>query len=129
MTRKQMLLGTSLFSVVLLSLHLTQDALQARPGTRDAGTGNFVVILILVVLLVGTALLAERRAGHIIMLLGAVFALAMPVLHFTGRADWSRYGAPFLFVWCLLALGVSGSFTLILLTTELPRVWHLARRD
>lgn len=125
MTRKHMLLGTSLLSILLLSFHLTQDALRARPGSRDAGTGNLVVVLILLVFLIGTVLLAERRSGQIIMLLGAVFAMGMPVLHFTGRADWSRYGSgAFLFVWCLIALGATGAFSAILLATELPRVWR-----
>lgn len=125
MTRKHMLLGTSLLSILLLSFHLTQDALHVRPGTWDAGTGNLVVVLILLVYLIGTVLLAERRSGQIIMLLGAVFAIGMPVLHFTGRAEWSRYGSgAFLFVWCLLALGVTGAFSAMLLVTELPRVWR-----
>jgi hypothetical protein len=87
-----------------------------------------VVVLILVVLLTGTVLLAERRSGQILMLLGAVFAMAMPVLHFTGRADWSRYNGAFLFVWCLIALGVTGAFSAILLGSELPRVWRASQR-
>ena len=128
MKHKYMLVGTSLLSVVLLSFHLAQDALHARPGTRDAGAGNLIAILILLVFLCGPALLAERRSGQIIMLLGAVFAMGMPVLHFTGGGDMNKHGAALLFVWGLLALGVAGAFTLILLMSELPRVWRTPRK-
>ena len=127
MKNKHMLVGTSLLSVLLLSFHLTQDALHARPGTRDAGPGNLVVVLILLVFLAGPALLSGRRLGQVLMLLGAIFAIGMPVLHFTGSADWTRYNGAFLFVWCLIALGVTGSFSFLLLTVELPRVWRLPR--
>ena len=116
-----MLVGTSLLSVLLLSFHLAQDALRARPGTHDAGAGNLTAILILLVLLSGPALLAERRSGRIIMLLGALFAMGMPVLHFTGSANWSKYGAPLFFVWCLIALGVNGLFSVLLWVSELRR--------
>src|SRR2546421_816924 len=39
--------------------------------------GLFISVLILVVLLYGTLVLAERRSGHVIMLLGALAALGM----------------------------------------------------
>jgi hypothetical protein len=109
MKHKDMLVGTSLLSILLLSFHFTQDALHARPGTWEA------------------ALLAERRFGQIIMLLGALFAIGMPVLHLTGGADMNKHSGAFFFVWCLIALGVSGVFSLLLLTLELPRVWRSPR--
>jgi len=51
MTHQRLLVRTSLFSVLLLSFHLAQDAFHARPGTVEAGAGNLTGILILVVLL------------------------------------------------------------------------------
>jgi hypothetical protein len=84
-------------------------------------------VLVLFVLLCGPALLAERRFGQIIMLLGALFAIGMPVLHLTGGADMNKHSGAFFFVWCLIALGVSGVFSLLLLTLELPRVWRSPR--
>jgi len=127
MSHKKMLVGTSLLSIVLLSFHLAQDALHARAGTTAAGRGNLVAVLILVVLLLGPALLAERRLGQIIMLLGALFAMGMPVLHFTGGADLNKRSGALFFVWCLIALGVIGSFSVILLASEVPRVWRRRR--
>jgi tellurite resistance protein TehA-like permease len=124
MKTKHMLMGTSLFSILLLSFHLTQDALHARPGTLPAGAGNLTAILILCVLLSGPALLARRRLGHIIMLLLALFSAAMPVLHFTGGADMNKYSGAFFFVWCLIALGVTGLFSAVLWFSELGRVWR-----
>jgi hypothetical protein len=122
MTHKRLLVGTSLFSVLLLSFHLTQDALHARPGSFEAGPGNLTAILILTVLLSGPALLAERRSGRVIMLLLALFAIGMPVLHFMGARDWSKRSGALFFVWCLLALGVNGLFSLVLWVSELRRL-------
>ena len=118
-----MLVGTSLLSVLLLSFHLAQDALHARPGSIEAGPGNLTAILILIVLLSGPALLAERRSGRVIMLLLALFAMGMPVLHFMGARDWSKRSGALFFVWRLIALGVNGAFSLILGLSELRRLW------
>src|SRR5215212_8932114 len=105
MKRNTMLTVTSLVSILLLSLHLTQDALREKPGTWPAGPGNLVAILILLVYLCGTVLLAGRRSGYVVMLVGALFSAAMPVLHLTAP----RFGLvprpqAFLFMWTLIAL-------------------------
>ena len=124
MKYKHMLVGTSLFSILLLSFHLTQDALHAKPGTFAAGAGNLVAALILFVFVAGTVLLSERRSGQLIMLFVALFAIGMPVLHFSLGADLNKHSAAFFFVWCLIALGVNGMFSLLLSTSELRRVWR-----
>jgi uncharacterized membrane protein len=122
MTHKNMLVGTSLLSVLLLSLHLAQDALHAKAGTFEAGPGNLTAILILVVLLTGPTLLADRRSGRIIMLFVALFAVGMPALHFNLGHIWSKHQAALFFVWCLIALGVNGVFSLMLWLSELRRM-------
>src|SRR5438034_4831345 len=70
MKQSTLLTVTSLLSILLLSLHLTSDFI------HNAGElslrGLFISVLILVVLLYGTLMLAERRSGHVIMLLGAL---------------------------------------------------------
>jgi hypothetical protein len=122
MTHKRMLVGTSLLSVLLLSFHLAQDALHAKPRTVEAGPGNLTAILILLLLLSGPTLLAERRSGRLIMLLVALFAMGMPVLHFLLGADLTKYSGALFFVWCLIALGVNGLFSVLLWVSELRRM-------
>ena len=122
MTHQRLLVRTSLLSVLLLTLHFAQDAFHSRPGTFEAGVGNLVAILLVTVLLVGPALVPERRAGRIIMLLIALAALGMPLLHFRGNGDRSRYSDALLFIWGMIALGVNGAFSLILWVSELLRL-------
>ena len=129
MTHKRMLFWTSLFSILLLSFHLAQDALRARPGTWEAGPGNLVGILIIFVLLAATVLLWERRAGMVFVLLTALSAIGMPVLHFNLGSDMNKHGAPLFFVWSLIALGVNGTFSVVLWMSELARDWRNARRS
>ena len=115
MKQSTLLTVTSLLTILLLTIHLTSDFL------HDAGELSLPLVLIaaliLTVLLWGTLVLAERRIGHVIMLLGSLFALAMPVIHLkraTGVADaLARPDASF-FVWILLALGVTGLFAAVL---------------
>lgn len=120
MRRNIVLTITSLLSILFLSFHLTQDSLRARPGTWDAGPGNLVVIVILLVYLCGTVLLAGRRSGYVIMLLGGIFAAGMPVLHLTGPG-LSPAARGFFFLWTVIALGVTGMFSVILAARALLR--------
>jgi len=106
---------TSLLTILFLTIHLTSDFL------HDAGELSLPLVLIaaliLTVLLWGTLVLAERRTGHVIMLLGSLFALGMPVIHLkraTGVADALARPDAFFFVWILLALGVTGLFAAVL---------------
>ena len=114
---------TSLLSIVLISFHLTQDSLRAMPGSWDAGPGNLVVIVILLVWLCGTVLLAGRRSGYVIMLLGGIFAAGMPVIHLTGPG-LSVKARAFFFLWTMIALGVTGMFSVILAARDL---WNFKR--
>jgi hypothetical protein len=126
MKRNIVLTITSLCSILLLSIHLTQDALQRRPGTWDSGPGNLVAILILLVFLCGTVLLAGRRSGTVITLLGSLFAAGMPVIHLMRPrlGPVVDYSAAFFFMWTLYALGVTGMFSAILAVREL---WSFRR--
>src|SRR4026207_2094004 len=112
MKRDRLLVITSLLSILLLSFHLTPDALREKPGTWPAAEGNLVAIVILLVFLCGAILLAGRRSGYIIMLIGGLFAAAMPVLHLTAPRFGlvPRPGQAF-FMWTLIALGVTGMFS------------------
>ena len=85
--------------------------------------------LILLVLLTGPTLLSERRSGRVIMLLAALFAVGMPVLHFSLAADLTKHSAALFFVWCLIALGVNGLFSVLLWVSELRRMRSERRAD
>jgi len=119
-----MLTITSLLSILLMTLHVTDDIVR---GISQAGAENVFGVVIFVVWLFGTLELAERRSGYVIMLLGGLIAAAMPVLHMKG----ARYGAiatssgGFFFVWTLFAVGVTGAFSVILAAREL---WSLPWR-
>jgi len=123
MKQSTLLTVTSLLSILLLSLHLTSDFI------HNAGElslrGLFISVLILVVLLYGTLVLPERRSGHVIMLLGALAALGMPVIHLmTARGVAGAIDRPyaFIFVWALLCLGVTGLFSFFLSVQGLLRL-------
>src|SRR2546423_1911414 len=100
MKQSTVLTVPSLLSILLLSLHLTSDFI------HNAGElslrGLFISVLILVVLLYGTLVLAERLSGHVIMLLGALAALGMPVIHLmTARAVAGAIDRPYAFIFVL----------------------------
>ena len=65
----------SLLSIILLPFHIGGDVVL---GFDQGGSGLvFVVVPILLVVACGTLLLAERRSGHVIMLLGGLAALGI----------------------------------------------------
>jgi hypothetical protein len=108
----------SLSSIVLMSLHITDDI---QRGISPPGADNVGAVVIFVVWLTGTLLLAGRAAGLVIMLLGGVFAAAMPLLHMRG-ARYPTIAAGdggFFFVWSLIAVGTTGTFSVILALREL----------
>src|SRR5258708_19199897 len=81
MKHNVMLTITSLLSILFLMFHWADDIVRGMSPGRVSGLGG---VLILVVWLYGTLVLAERRAGHIIMLLGAIGGLGVLVIHMRG---------------------------------------------
>ena len=116
------LVVTALLSIVLLTLHVTDDIVRGISKAEPSNTA----LLILAVLLYGTLVLAERRSGHVIMLLVGLFAAAMPVLHMRGAhyGEIARSAGGFFFVWTLWALGGLGGVTVMLSARGL---WGLRR--
>ena len=104
---------TSLLSILLMTLHITDDIIR---GLSPAAAENVGGVVIFVVWLVGTLALPGRRSGCVIMLLGGVFAAAMPVLHMAGAryATIARSSGGFFFVWTLLVVGSTGALSVIL---------------
>ena len=119
MKHNLMLTITSLLTILFMTLHLTSDTIHAKVGAPEAGGSTLVAVPILVIWLYGTLVLAERRSGYIIMLVGSLLASGMPVIHVMGaggvfRGQIAKSSPAFLFVWTLHALGVTGMFSLIL---------------
>jgi hypothetical protein len=80
---------------------------------------NLLGVPILVVWLYGTLVLAERRAGYIITLFGSLLGFGIPILHMMGKGvgvggNIAKSSGAFFFVWTLIALGVTGLFSVIL---------------
>lgn len=114
------LVVVSLATAALLPFHVAGDV--AR-GFDRGGPGLLIVVAIVLTLAVGALVLAERRTGHVIMLLGGVGALAMPIIHrnngFTPAVAASPGGLAF--QWTLMALGVTGGLALVLSVRALWR--------
>jgi biotin transporter BioY len=102
----------SLLSILLLTLHITDDIVR---GISKAESSN-TALLVLAVFLYGSLVLAERRSGHVIMLLVGLFAAGMPVIHMRGAhyPQIAQSAGGFFFVWTLWALGGLGGLTFIL---------------
>ena len=106
---------TSLLSILLMTFHLADDIVRGiEPGRLSTEIG----VLILVVWLFGTLVLAERRSGYIIMLLGSILGAGVPVVHMIGPGlvggRIANSSGIFFWVWTLIALGATATFSLIL---------------
>jgi len=126
MKRNNVLVIMSLLSIILLSLHLTDDIVY---GTDKSPALNVVAIAVLVIWLYGTLVLAERRSGHAIMLLGSVAGMIVFAVHASRSGGLSAgtiaaSSGAFFFVWTLLSLAVTSVFSAILSAYGL---WNLRR--
>jgi hypothetical protein len=120
-----MLTITSLLSILLLTFHLSDDIVR---GFEPGGFKNVSGVLILAVWLYGTLALAGRRSGYILMLLGALLGSVAPLAHMRGAGlvggRIANSSGIFFWVWTLIALGVTASFSVVLSARGL---WSLQR--
>ena len=121
MKKNDLLSATSILSVLLLALHISQDIVF---GFDRAGLNHLVGVAILLVIVCGAVLL-RRPSGEVIMLLGGVMAAGMLPLHMRNglRPEFLDKSGALLFIWTLYVLGVTGAFSVILAVRAL-----LARR-
>ena len=124
MKTNAVLTAVSLLSIVLMTLHLTDDMVR---GFSTPGLDNLIGVAILVVWLYGTLMLRDRVSGFVIMFLGSLFSAAMPIIHMRGASfgETVRSSGGFFFYWTVFTLGVTGFFGLILSVSAL---WRLRRR-
>ena len=106
---------TSLLSILLFSLHLSDDIVR---GFEPGGFKNIIAVLIAVVWLYATLVLAGRRSGYIIILLWSLLASVMPLVHMRGRGlvggNIATSSGVFFWVWTLITIGVTALFSVIL---------------
>jgi hypothetical protein len=106
---------TSLLSILLFTFHISDDIVR---GFEPGGLRNITGVLMMVVWLYGAVVLAGRRSGYIIMLLGAILGSGVPVVHMIraglvgGRVAGSS-GIHF-WVWTLITLQVTSIFSLVM---------------
>jgi len=124
MKHNVMLTITSLLSILFMTFHLTDDIVR---GMEPGGLSNLAAVPIVVVWLYGTLVLAERRSGYVIILLGSLLGSGIPVIHTRGAGVGgaiARSSGAFFFIWTLLALGVTALFSVIL---SVRGLWSLQR--
>jgi hypothetical protein len=105
---------TSLISIVLVTLHISDDIVR---GIDKVGPASVIAMSVLVVWLCGILTLGHRRSGYIIMLLGGILGAGIAVLHMVLGVSRTLARSPdgaLLFIWTLWALGVTGAFTAVL---------------
>jgi len=104
----------SLLSVLFITLHTAGDIVRGmEPGTLF----DLIIVPILAVWLYGTLVLAGKRSGYVIVLLGSLLGLLIPVIHMKGAGVGgaiAKSSGAFFFIWTLLALGVTALFSVIL---------------
>ncbi|HVG33981.1 MAG TPA: hypothetical protein VM911_12910 [Pyrinomonadaceae bacterium] len=116
MKQNFMLTTASVLSVLFFSFHLADDIVR---GFEPGKLTNLTAVPIFVFWLYGTLVLAERRSGYIITLLGGLFSLVVPLAHMRGKgvgvtSSLANSSGHFFFVWTLIAIGVTGLFSVIL---------------
>jgi hypothetical protein len=131
MKQTAMLTTSSLLTILLLTFHMTGDILFKM---SPAGLVNLFAVFVFVVQLYGTLVFGGRRAGYIIIFLGSVLGLFIAVIHMKGTrgvlgGDIGNSGQAFLFVWTILALGITSTFSIILSARALLSLpWRRSRR-
>ena len=106
----------SLLANLFCTFHLADDIVH---GFERGGLSNLAAVPIAVVWLYGTVVLAGRRSGYVIILLGSLLGMLVPVIHMKGKGVGVASGIAnssggFFFVWTLLALGVTALFSAVL---------------
>jgi hypothetical protein len=117
MNRSVMLTITSLLSLLLLTFHLSDDIVY---GFEPGGLANLIMVVpISAIWLYGTLVLAGRRSGYIIIILGSLLGMFVPYIHMSGKgvgvtSRLANSSGHFFFVWTLIAIGVTSLFSVIL---------------
>ena len=127
MKQNAILTTTSLLTILFATFHLADDIVR---GFSPGGVSNLIATAFVVVWLYGTVMLADRRSGYIIMLLGSLLSSGIPVLHMRGAGlaggRIANSSGMFFFVWTNLALSATAMFSIVLSARAL---WISAHTD
>jgi len=113
----------SLLSILFVTFHMADDIVL---GLEKGDVSNLIVVPILVAWLYGTVLLAGRRSGYAIILLGSLLGAIVPVVHFKSAGgvvggEIAKSTGAWFFVWTQVALGVTAVFSVPLALRGLLR--------
>ncbi len=126
MKHNLLIIITSLLSLLLFTFHMSEDVVR---GMEPGGFKNLSGVAIMVVWLFGTLVLAGRRSGFIITLLGGLLGFLVLLAHVRGAGlvggRIANSSGKLFWVWTLLTLGVTGLFSAIL---SVRGLWRLRRR-
>ena len=125
------LIIASLLSILFFTLHLADDIVR---GFEPGKLSNLTAVLIFNLWLWGTLVLAGRRSGYIITLLGGLFSLVVPLAHMRGKgvgvtSSLGNSSGHLFFVWTLIAIGVTGLFAFLLSVRGLWSLRSSRRRE
>jgi hypothetical protein len=121
-----LLVVASVLSILFMTFHMTDDIVR---GMEPGRLVDLIVVPVLAVWLYGTLVLAEKRSGYVIILLGSLLGLVVPVIHMKGAGvggTLAKSSGAFFFIWTLIALGVTALFSVLLSAHALWQ--HLSRR-
>jgi amino acid transporter len=121
-----LLVVASVLSILFMTFHMTDDIVR---GMEPGKLVDLIVVPVLAVWLYGTLVLAEKRSGYVIILLGSLLGLVVPVIHMKGAGvggTLAKSSGAFFFIWTLIALGVTALFSVLLSAHALWQ--HLPRR-
>lgn len=118
----------SMLLILFLTFHFSDEI--AR-GMEPGGLNMLIPVFILVVWLHGTLVLAGRRSGYIIMLVGSIVGTGVPILHMAGKGLTGGRIAPnssgaFFWAWQNFMLCVISPLTVIL---SVRGLWSLPSRQ
>jgi hypothetical protein len=123
-----LLVIASVLSILFMTFHMTDDIVR---GMEPGKLLDLIVVPILAVWLYGTLVLAERRLGYVIILIGSLLGLVVPVIHMKGAGvggTLAKSSGAFFFIWTLIALGVTALFSVLLSAHALWQHWTKPRR-
>ena len=113
MNEKTLLTTASLVTIVLFTIHQADDVVR---GMVPGGFLNLVIIAMGSIWLYATLVLVGRRSGYIIVLIFSLLMLVIPIVHMMGpgMGFGTTRSNGLLFVWTVLAIGVTSLFSVAL---------------